>query len=275
MPPARRGARGDLTVGRERAHTAVMRSYAVFLLLLAVKLASRALFRVRLEWIDAPEDPWSDLRVLALLNHTSLFEPVFAAVAPLRLLWQIAAHGVVPIADKTAHRPLVGSFFRFVAHQVVPVTRERDHTWTDFLRRSEDPRALIVILPEGRMKRRTGLDAHGDPMTIRGGIADILLGVRDGRLLLGYSQGLHHVHAPGDRWPRLFRRIRLRVEIVDIEAYRSALLARHGPDGFKAAVIADLTRRRDAWCPAESAAPALPRRDAASAAAPGSTVSGT
>lgn len=221
----------------------------MFLLLLAVKLASRASFRVRLEWIADDPDPWSDLRVLALLNHTSLFEPVFAALAPNRLLGQIAAHGVAPIADKTANRPLVGRFFRFVAHQVVPITRERDHTWAEFLRCIEDPRALIVILPEGRMKRRTGLDAQGNPMTIRGGIADILLGVPDGRLLLGYSQGLHHVHAPGDRWPRLFRRVRLRAEILDIPAYRSRLLERYGREGFKAAVVADLTRRRDEHCP--------------------------
>jgi len=226
-----------------------MRSYVVFLLLLVVKLASRAFFRVRLEWIEVREDPWSDLRVLAMLHHTSLFEPVFAAVAPNRLLWQIAAHGVVPIADKTARRPLVGRFFRFVARHVVPVTRERDHTWTEFLARMEDARALIVILPEGRMMRRTGLDAQGNAMTIRGGIADILLGVPGGRLLLAYSQGLHHVHAPGDRWPHLFRRVRLRAEVVDIHAYRSALLERHGAEGFKAAVIADLTRRRDACCP--------------------------
>lgn len=233
-----------------------MRSYVVFLLLLAVKLASRALFRVRLEWIEQDPDPWSDLRVLAMLHHTSLFEPVFAALAPNRLLWQIAAHGVVPIADKTARRPLVGRFFHFVARHVVPVTRERDHTWTGFLERIADPRALIVILPEGRMMRRSGLDARGDPMTIRGGIADILLGVPDGRLLLAYSQGLHHVHAPGDRWPRLFRRIVLRAEVVDIPGYRAALLERHGVDGFKAAVIADLTRRRDACCPASPRPPA-------------------
>jgi len=226
-----------------------MRSYVVFLFLLAVKLASRALFRVRLEWIEEEPDPWSDLRVLAMLNHTSLFEPVFAALAPNRLLWQIAAHGAVPIADKTARRPMVGRFFRLVARHVVPVTRERDHTWTEFLQRIEDPRALIVILPEGRMMRRSGLDADGNPMTIRGGIADILLAVPGGRLLLAYSQGLHHVHAPGDRWPRLFRRVVLRAEVVDIRAYRSGLLERGGVEGFKAAAIADLTRRRDASCP--------------------------
>lgn len=257
-----------------------MRRYLVFLLLLLLKLASLAFFRVRLGWVGRrPPDAWSDLRVLAILNHTSLFEPIFAAVAPLRLLWQIAAHGIVPVADKTASRPVVGRFFRFVARQVVPITRERDRTWDDMMSRVRDPRGLVVILPEGRMKRRSGLDVHGQPMTIRGGIADILRAIPDGRMLLAYSGGLHHVHAPGDRFPRLFRTVRLRVEILDIAAYRQALLERAGSEGFKAAVVDDLTRRRDTHCreerpegpsPSESRTPAPAQRNSSRSKPPSS-----
>ena len=158
---------------------------------------------------------------------------------------------MVPIADKTAGRPIAGRFFRAVAHHVVPITRERDHTWSAVLERIRDPKALVVILPEGRMKRRNGLDLHGNPMTVRGGIADILLAAEDGRLFLAYSGGLHHIHAPGDRWPRLFKRVRLRAEVIDIVPWREDLLRRHGEAGFKGAVIADLTRRRDRCCPEE------------------------
>ena len=225
-----------------------MRSCAVFLLLLAIKTASWLLFRVRLEFVREVDDPWTGLRVVAILNHTSLFEPVLAAVAPNRLLWQIAAHGVLPVADKTLARPIVGRFFRFVARRVVRVTRRRDDSWADVLERLHDEEALIVILPEGRMKRRTGLDLDGNPMTIRGGIADILESVPDGRLFIGYSAGLHHVHAPGDRFPRLFRRVRLGAEVLDIPAYRRELRDRHGSAGFKRAVIEDLTERRDRHC---------------------------
>ncbi|MDX1577920.1 MAG: hypothetical protein R3266_05525 [Gemmatimonadota bacterium] len=229
-----------------------MRSYLVFLLLYAVKLASRLFWRVRLEWVRSIDDPWSDLRVLALLNHTSLYEPVFAGAAPNRLLWQIAAHGVVPIADKTVRRPFVGRFFRFVARHVVSITRERDETWSEVLSRIEDPDALVVILPEGRMKRRSGLDLEGNPMTVRGGIADILAGVEEGRLFLAYSEGLHHVHAPGDRFPRLFREVRLKADVLDIPEYRTRLEGRYGKEHFKRAVIEDLTRRRDECCGPEA-----------------------
>jgi 1-acyl-sn-glycerol-3-phosphate acyltransferase len=224
-----------------------MRSYVVFLLLLVVKLISRIFYRVRLQWVGEELDPWSDLRVLALLNHTSLFEPILVGAAPNRLLWQMAAHGVIPVADKTIARPMAGRFFRLIAHTVIPITRERDDTWTLVLARIHDPRALVVILPEGRMMRSTGLDLQGQPVTVRGGIADILATLPGGRLLLVYSQGLHHVHAPGDRFPRLFKTVHLRGETVDIATYREALLRDTGEPGFKRSVIEDLTRRRDTW----------------------------
>jgi len=96
-----------------------------------------------------------------------------------------------------------------------------------------------------------GLDASGKPMTVRGGIADILESLGSGRMLLAYSGGLHHVQVPGERFPRLWKTIRMRLELVDIAAYRADLLREAGPAGLKRAVIADLERRRDLNCPCE------------------------
>ena len=98
------------------------------------------------------------------------------------------------------------------------------------------------------MMRATGLDKTGKPMTVRAGIADILLATPEGRMLLGYSAGLHHIHTPGEGLPRLFKTARIQLELVDIPTYRERLLAEHGEAGFPAAVIADLTRRRDLYC---------------------------
>lgn len=224
-----------------------MRSLFVFCLLLAIKVASRVFYRHEMAWVgEVPPEPWEGLRLVAFLNHTSLFELVYLGDAPLALLWAIARRGVLPAAQKTIDRPLVGLLYRLVARQVVPITRERDHTWSGLLGAIR-PDGLVVMAPEGRMMRETGLDATGRKMSIRGGIADVLRAVGNGGMLIAYSGGLHHVQVPG-RWPRAFKTVRLRVERVDIAAYVSSLAESRDADGFKRAVKDDLRRRRDLYC---------------------------
>jgi hypothetical protein len=106
---------------------------------------------------------------------------------------------------------------------------------------------MVIIAPEGRMKRATGLDVNGNPMTVRGGIADVLLAMKEGRMLLAYSGGLHHVQIPG-KVPYLFKTVRMRLEIIDIADYIAEMTAIGGPDQFKKNVMRDLDRRRDFYC---------------------------
>jgi|SRR6185312_2384028 len=219
-----------------------------YIVLVCAKALSLAFFRIEVHWVGEPvDDPWSGVRVVALLNHTSLYEWLFAAVPPNRFLRRVARHGVMPSAAKTMRRPLVGRFFGFLAGSVVSISRERDHTWQQVLS-SIGPHSMVLLAPEGRMKRDTGLDLEGRTMTVRGGIADILQAVGSGRMLLAYSGGLHHVQHPGQLLPRLFKTIRVRVETVDIEAYCRSLKEPPGSEEFKRAVRADLERRRDLYC---------------------------
>jgi hypothetical protein len=153
----------------------------------------------------------------------------------------------VPAASKTTDRPLVGLVFKFVAHHVIAITRQRDDTWFQVLR-TIDPDSMVVIAPEGRMKRETGLDLHGNPMTVRGGVADILQAIGSGRMLIAYSGGLHHVQIPG-KVPRIFKTVRLRVENLEIADYVNEMLARGGEEAFKKTVIRDLEERRDRYSP--------------------------
>ena len=223
-------------------------------LLLLLKYGSALLWRHEVAWVGdtpLPGDRWKGVRLLVILNHTSLYEPVYAALPPARFFRDLARHGVVPIAEKTLRRPLVGRFFGSVAAHVVPLSRQRDHTWHTLLEKVDDPESMMILLPEGRMMRRDGMDSRGNPMTVRGGIADILETMDRGRLLFAYSGGLHHVQAPGEGLPRLFRTVRMNLEVVDLVDYREAR-RREAADprhGDKAAVVAARERRRNRHCP--------------------------
>jgi Acyltransferase len=233
----------------------MVRSVLVYVTLLVLKTLSRIFYKPDFAWVgEVPRDPWKNIRLIAFLNHTSLFEPVFLAGVPNSFCWRLARHGVVPAATKTTDRPLVGMLFKLVAHHVVPVTRERDHTWYAVLEKI-DPRSMIVIAPEGRMKRANGLDANGQPMSVRGGIADILEAMGKGRMLIAYSGGLHHVQIPG-RMPSVFETVRMRLEDVDIATYIEEMKKQGGEDNFKRSVREDLDRRRDRHCPVQERPPA-------------------
>jgi hypothetical protein len=225
-----------------------VRAIFVYLFVYCLKILSRIFFRVDMRWIgDVPPDPWHRPRVVALLNHTSLWEPIFVGGVPSSFIWRLARHGVLPAAEKTINRPIVGIMFRFVAHQVIAISRLRDHTWYTVLQKI-DPDSMVLILPEGRMKRANGLDSAGNPMTVRGGIFDVLDAIDEGRMIVAYSGGLHHVQIPGQTIPKLFRKVNINLELLDIKSYLDA----HRSDDyeqFKRNIRMDLERRRDENCP--------------------------
>lgn len=228
----------------------IFRTIAVFASLITIKYVSRIFYRFDVAFVgNVLASPWRHIRLVAFLNHTSLFEPVFLGGVPNSFIWRLAAHGVVPAADKTTKRPLAGLVFKFVAHHVIAITRERDHTWFEVLNRI-DPHSMVIIAPEGRMKRANGLDLQGNPMTVRGGIADIMLAMREGRTLFAYSGGLHHVQVPG-HIPNVFKTVRMRIEVVDMENYIADMMKRGGAEEFKKNVRLDLDRRRDFYAPEE------------------------
>lgn len=231
-----------------------------YLALLAVKYGSRALYDVREEWVgEVPADPWEDVRLIAVLNHTSLAEGVYSAVVPNRVLRKIARHAVLPVAEETMDRSLDGWIFRTLVPNAVPITRKRDHSWTRVLSGIDDPNSMVMMFPEGRMMRPTGLDKKGSPMTVKPGIADVLLGLEHGRMILAYSGGLHHVFAPGDKFPRFFRVVHLKIESLDIAGY----IEERRSDGwsFAASVVRDLTRRRDLYTPIAPGTPSPVRAE--------------
>jgi hypothetical protein len=226
----------------------MIKAVITFALLVAVRTAARVFFKLENEWIGGePEDYALNTRIVAILNHTSLYEPLIAGYSQYKLLWKFSRHGVLPVAEKTMKRR-IGLFFRLIVRHPIVVTRQRDKTWYNVLNKV-DSKAIAIILPEGRMKRADGLDSEGREMTIRGGIADILDVMPDGRMLLVYSGGLHHIQVPGELLPTPFKTLRCRMETIDIPSYKEELKLDYPDADFRGAVIADLTRRRDEYCP--------------------------
>ena len=219
-----------------------MRRIAAFLLLASIKGLSHAFFRSRFEWTPPrPEIRWEDLRLLIFLHHTSLYEPIFITGLPWRLLWRIAGHGSIPGADSTLSRPIVGRFWKLLLPRLIPITRKRDESWSLFLD-SIRPADLVLIAPEGRMKRPDGLDKHGKPMSVRGGVADILERMDGGEMMICVSGGLHHVQAPGEWFPRPFQEIEMSVTVLPIRDYKASLTATD-PKERKIQIIQDLEAR--------------------------------
>jgi hypothetical protein len=250
-----------------------MRHYVTYGLLLALRGLSRLLYRVELSWLGAPPaDRWENHRLVVFLHHTSLYEPVFLAGTPISFIRRIAFHGVLPAAEKTIRRPIVGWFFKMIAAHVISISRARDNTWFQVLSKI-DPESMVILTPEGRMMRRNGLDSSGRPMTVRSGIADVLEAIGEGRMLIGYSGGLHHVQAPGERIPHLFQTVKMNLELVDIADYVRTILQGRTPDEFRRAVCEDLERRREANCPIDGPKP-WPTNGSTASGPSGSSIEG-
>ena len=118
-----------------------------------VKTASLMMYRTEAQWFTPKENiQWEKLRLIVALNHTSLFEPLFISAIPNYRLWRAIRRVVVPVADVTMNRPLVGRLFKYLVPNAIPITRKRDDSWEDFISRARGD-SIMFIFPEGRMKR--------------------------------------------------------------------------------------------------------------------------
>lgn len=224
-----------------------MRHLLAFLILSSVKIFSHLFYRAEFKWVSPhPESPWEKARLIVLLNHTSLFEPLFIRRWSFRFIWRLLPRLNVPGADITLKRPLVGKFWKLMLPSIASVSRKSDSTWSNYLKSIRED-SIILIAPEGRMKRPNGLDKFGKPMTVKGGIADILEEIDEGGMILCLSGGLHHVQKPGQRLPRLFKTLRMNLNYIDIAEYKKSLP--QNPRERKIKMVADLQHHLIHNCP--------------------------
>ena len=219
-----------------------MKSIISFLTLLYIKLLSNIFYRYKVGWPKENKIVWNDIRLIVLLNHTSLFEVLYLGFLPVSFLRRLSRRMVVPIAAKTFHRPFVGMLFRIFSPGSVPITRKRDNSWSQFLESIYDD-SVILIIPEGRMKRKNGLDLDGKKMTVKPGVVEILSSLDKGQLIFAYSGGLHHIHTPGEGWPHLFKTVTIDIEALDITEYKARFSWEPGSQEWKRDMLNDMQHR--------------------------------
>lgn len=218
-----------------------MRVLISFVLLSTVKIFASLFYKTEEKWLATEgKKKWDSIRFIVFLNHTSLFEPLYLSMVPFSFLWRLSRKMVAPGADKTLNRPIVGKFWKFLSPGMVSISRKRDDTWKEFMNAIQE-RSVIIIAPEGRMKRENGLDLNGNKMTVRGGVADVLDNLNEGNMLIAYSGGLHHVQVPGQHFPKLFKTIKMNVEQLDIQKYKAQFEVTGR--AWKKAVVDDMQRR--------------------------------
>lgn len=224
-----------------------MRQLLAFLILSSVKIFSHLFYRAQFNWLTPPpESPWDKARLIVLLNHTSLFEPLYIRRWSFGFLWRLLPRLNVPGADITLKRPLVGKFWKLMLPNIASVSRKSDATWKNYLNSIRED-SIILIAAEGRMKRPNGLDKSGRPMTVKGGVADILEEIDAGGMILCLSGGLHHIQRPGQHFPRLFKTMKMNLLYLDIADYKKNLPV--NPRERKIRMVGDLQRHLETDCP--------------------------
>ena len=103
--------------------------------------------------------------------------------------------------------------------------------------------SVILLAPEGRMKRKNGLDLDGNKMTVKPGVVDILSGLNSGQMIVAHSAGLHHVQIPDEGLPRIFKTLEIQLSVFDIKTYTESFNEPIGEKNWRKLVLDDLQQK--------------------------------
>jgi len=219
-----------------------MKSLISFFTLLTLKILSGIFYRFEISWPKDNKIVWNDVRLIVFLNHTSLMEVLYIGFLPVSFLRMLSKRMVLPVATKTLDRPLLGFLFKIFNPGMTPIARKRDDSWQQFLESIHD-KSIVMIAAEGRMKRKTGLDMYGKKMTVKPGVVDILATLNKGQMIFAYSGGLHHVQVPGEGMAKVFKTLKMDLEVFDIPVYKNSFAEPPGSQTWKVQVLNDMQLR--------------------------------
>lgn len=224
-----------------------MKNLISYFLLLSIKYLSRLFYHFEIGW-PTSRIKWNEVKLIIFLHHTSLYEFLYLGFLPNHFLRKLSKRMVAPAADKTLNRPIVGFFFKMFSPGMISITRKRDDSWGNFMESIYED-SIILIAPEGRMKRKNGLDLEGNKMTVKPGVVDILKELHKGQMVIAYSGGLHHVQVPDQGLPKLFKTLKMNLETFDIAAYNAMFTPPEGSEIWKKSVLEDLQLRLEKMIP--------------------------
>ena len=72
---------------------------------------------------------------------------------------------------------------------------------------------------------------------------DILAGLKKGKMIIAYSGGLHHVQIPNEGLPKLFKTLKMNLEILNIDEYKNKFLEEIGSELWQKKIMTDLQWR--------------------------------
>jgi len=219
-------------------------NYIRFAFLALLKIAGRVIYQRDIRWLSKKPEDWSQVSLILVLNHTSLFEFVYGVTLPFRFLWSLSQRLVIPVASTTLERPVAGFVFSHLAPKTIGLTRKRDESWQKFLDEIKDD-DICIFMPEGQMKRRNGLDKNGNPMRVKHGVYDLMRKYQNKNMVIVYSKGLHHILAPGDTCPKIFKKIEASLDFLRVGDYLNGFVHYDNP---AEAVAKDLQKRRELFC---------------------------
>ena len=216
-----------------------------FIFLSLLKVWGYVIYPSRFQWLSEKPESWDDVSLVLILNHTSLFEFIYGVGLPYRFLWNLSKRLVIPVADSTLKNPIAGFVFSNLAPKTIGLSRKRDETWNQFLGEIERD-DICIFFPEGEMKRKNGLNKKGRPMTVKEGVYELLTKFSGKNMVILYSKGLHHILAPGERVPKIFKKVEARVEYMSVNDY----LGQFGKsdESVRKRVVSDLQKKRDRYC---------------------------
>lgn len=215
--------------------------------LAGLKILGYVFYPSKLNWVGQKPNDWNDVSLILILNHTSLFEFVYGVTLPFPFLKALSGRLVIPVADKTLNKPLSGFIMKNLAPKTIKLTRKRDDSWQDFLDQIESHN-ICIFMPEGQMKRQNGLDKNGNPMKVKTGVFELMQKYRGQNMVFLYSHGLHHIMAPGDKFPRIFKNVTADIEMFSVDSYLAKFENSSESEAAKL-VAEDLQTRRDQYCP--------------------------